>query len=79
MFGYCIIIMQCFGIVFVDVLYVWIINFIDSGCYKGLEKDGDVVILDMLYFFSVIYDYILFIKFFNLILNQIIFDVVEGV
>ncbi|XP_024388062.1 scarecrow-like protein 21 [Physcomitrium patens] len=78
MLGHCTTTMQRLGTVLVDALYARITNSIDSGRYKGLEKDGDVAILDMLHSFSVIYDYTPFIKFPNLTLNQIILDAVEG-
>lgn len=70
--------MQRLAAVFVDALHARITNSATTGRYKGLERDNDVAILDMLQSFSVIYDHTPFIKLPHLTLNQIILDAVEG-
>lgn len=74
----CTTTMQRLGAVFVDALHARITRTATSGRYKGLERDRDVAILDMLQAFSGIYEFTPFIKLPHLTLNQIILDAVEG-
>ncbi|KAG0622126.1 hypothetical protein M758_3G073700 [Ceratodon purpureus] len=74
----CTTTMQRLGSVFVDALHARITQTATSGRYKGLERDKDVAMLDMLQAFSGIYEFTPFIKLPHLTLNQIILDAVEG-
>lgn len=74
----CVTTMQRLGAVFVDALHARITQTATSGRYKGLERDKDVTILDMLQAFSGIYEFTPFIKLPHLTLNQIMLDAVEG-